>query len=198
MSKGTWQALVNMLVYGVQFQEPTDELAVEQARRLVEKPVGTLTQQEQFDRLAQAVESSTDELRPLCPDTRSEPEIRMYLLKILETMDQLRPWAEPPLRHLDVREWSRFETAHPIGFIALSIFDIQPRIDEVFDAAPDDGRRVCLLSLKSGVEIALVANWWPESSNVAILTHSEQPPNEIVDELVAATRLEAEQAQPLH
>lgn len=192
----TWRLPVNTVAYGLIFQRDlTDELAAQHAQGLIEQPARPLTNQEQYDALAYAIESG-DDLARTCSGVHSEAEIREFLATVLQEMDRLRPWPES-LRVLDIREWQRFENADSIGAVTLPIIHLEGCLQAGFDTAPDDDRCVCLLRLRTGVEIALADNWWPGSSDVAILTNSAEAPTDLIDELITATRLEAEHVQPL-
>lgn len=183
-----WRSPVRNVVYSVQFaDELTDELAAHHAQRMLAQPTVALTQQEQYDALMHAVAYGND-LGGNIEPPHSDDQLREFLSKVVAEMDRQRPWTEPPLRVLPFDRWSDFTDAPPVAALKLSVTDVRERLRHGFVQRPDDGRRICLLALTSGNEIALVADYWPETGDMAVLTHAAEP-QQIVDYLVANTDL---------
>ncbi|MBK0869042.1 hypothetical protein INP57_19730 [Saccharopolyspora sp. HNM0986] len=192
----SWRRPVDGLVYCVQFaEELTDELAAREAQRFLAEPYVTLTQQEQYDALAYAVANGAD-LGANIPQPHSDETLRMFLSKVVAEMDRQRPWTPPPLQLLPLNRWSDFTDAAPVARLTMSPLKAEERLRQPFSPAPDDGRDICPLALVSGTEIVLVANYWPETGAMALLTHDTEP-QQVIKYLLANTDLTESELTPV-
>lgn len=187
-NSAAWRPPVDGLAYAVQFDEElTDELAAHHAQRLLDKPIDPYTQQEQYDALAYAA-ADGDDLGRFAADSHSEADLRDFLSKVVTEMDHQRPWTPPPLQPLRLERWDALGAAPPVAALRLSVTDAMQRLGYTFDDDPDEGREICLLGLANGFEIVLVADYWPETGNMAVLTHAAEP-RQVIEYLLANTNL---------
>lgn len=187
-NSAAWRPPVDGLAYAVQFDEElTGELAAHHAQRLLDKPVDPFTQQEQYDALTYAAAEGND-LGRFAAGGHSEVDLRDFVSKVVDEMDRQRPWTPPPLQPLRLERWSELAGAPPVAALRLSVTDAMQRLRYTFDDDPDEGREICLLGLANGFEIVLVADYWPESGNMAVLTHAAEP-QQVIEYLLANTEL---------
>ncbi|WP_338597950.1 hypothetical protein [Saccharopolyspora sp. SCSIO 74807] len=191
-----WRPPADGLAYAVQFaDELTDQLAAHHAHRLLADPVDILTQQQQYDALTYAVTNGND-LGRFAASSHSEEDLREFMSKVLTEMDRQRPWTPPPLQPLPLNRWSDFTDATPVARLTMSPLKAEERLRQPFRPAPDDGRDICPLALVSGTEIVLVANYWPETGAMAVLTHDTEPQH-VIDYLLANTNLTENELMPV-
>ncbi len=188
----TWQGVANGILYSVQFSEVLDE---NEARRIairqVERPLGRLTAQQQYDALTDALRAEGRLVDSGITDRHSEASFRGFLVKVLEEMDRLRPWPEPPFDRLGLQEWERFADAVPIARLSLNMPDLQGKMRIPFGIPEGYDKSVSLLRLNSGDVIALVSDWWPGSEHTAVLAADNTgDPEEVVSKLIKAVPLD--------
>lgn len=159
----------NMILYGVQFTDELDDHAVEGvAKRAIENPGANLTTEEMYAGIVEAL-ASDETLTELIPGHQhGEQEYRDFLARVVQRLDAMRPWPERPFQPVDPRSWGSLDSARLIARIRLSILKVEPRLRTTFSRV-EDGRRVIALRLKSGAEVVLVAKWWSESKDTALL-----------------------------
>lgn len=187
-SSETWRTAVDDLVYAVQFaEELTSELAASHARRLLAKPAGTFTQEEQYEALAHAT-TGADLGAGVPGQPHTDEDLRAFVADVVAEMDRQRPWTQPALRPLPLERWSDFADAPAVAALDVPFPEIMQRLQQSFTPAPDDGRLVCLLQLAPGHELAIADEWWPESEAMAVLTRADKP-QEVLDYLIAHTAL---------
>ena len=103
-SRESWRGAVNCVLYGAQFQEDlTSDLAARVAPGLIQKPLAGLTAEQQLMALSTAAESGNG-LTNLIPEAHSEDEFRKFLGMVVDQMDALRPWPEPPYTELNITQ----------------------------------------------------------------------------------------------
>ena len=195
-STETWRAAVDDLVYAVQFaDELTSGLAARHAQRLLAKPAGAFTQEEQYEALAHATAGA--DLGAGVPDQpHSDEDLRAFVSEVVAEMDRQRPWTRPALRPLPLERWSDFADAPAVAALDVPFPEAMQRLQQSFTPAPEDGRLVCLLHLAPGHELAIVDEWLPESSAMAVLTRAENA-REVLDYLIAHTDLTDEDLTPI-
>lgn len=188
-SRESWRGAVNGVLYGVQFQdELTSDLASRMAQRFIRKPLAGLTAEGQYAELSTAAESGSD-LTALIPDAHSEEEFRNFLSLLVDQMDALRPWPEPPYAEVNISQWGELTDPVLIARFPKSTPKAEEKIGTVFWRLEDIGKRAAVLQLKSGTVVALVARWWPESNTIALLTQGQQDADAVLTELAEATYL---------
>ncbi|NGO13989.1 hypothetical protein G5C60_41965 [Streptomyces sp. HC44] len=92
--------VVVAILYCVQFSRELGESEVERiARMMLEQPFYDLTTEEEYASITAALaEDSWD--RDLSWQPHDESSVRDFLRRLLERLDELRPWREPPFRAL--------------------------------------------------------------------------------------------------
>jgi hypothetical protein len=87
-----WRRVNNGVLYSVQFAQELDGAEVDRiARWLLGRPLWDLTQQQEYDALAQALRSDA-QLTELIPDRHTEEAYRDFLHRLLARLDEARPW----------------------------------------------------------------------------------------------------------
>lgn len=184
-----WRPVVNGVLYSVQFREIlNEELAVHTARSIIHRPLAGLTAEEQYAALTTAVQSGT-ELTWLEPESHNEGDFRAFLSMVLHQMNTLRPWPEPSYERVELSRWSDFQDPVVIGRLTQSPPKVEKKTATIFSRLDDTGQRAAVLRLRSGALVALVARWWPDSNNVAVITQGSSQPDDVVRELLDATQL---------
>jgi hypothetical protein len=192
-----WRGLVNAVLYTVQFDRALDDETVDRvARLLLENPLLGLTPEQEYAALAEALRSG-EPLTGDIPQPHSEEAVRDFLARLLNRLDTLRPWPEPPFRPLPISEWERFGGARPIARVHVWYIQAQERLRNGFDQV-DTGRDVLLLRLSSGAEVALVTPWWMGSDDLVLLQNSPDcSPEQVISEFMEATGFGGDEVTPL-
>jgi hypothetical protein len=189
-----WRGVSNAVLYGLIFKPTLDDSEADKvANEFITEPLWTLTPQEEYDRLVEAVGSSAD-LTSDIPTPHGDAEYREFLKRVIDRMDAQRPWPELPFQELDAARWSSFAHTQPVARIGRSYPYVEGLFHRTFTSLPsDDDRRGLILRLKSGTEVAFVVPWWPDSRNVAVLrSDSGISAQQVVDELRDLTGLDPE------
>lgn len=161
----------NMILYGVQFEkELGDDVAEHVARQAVKRPDAYLTTEEMYAGIVGAL-ASEETLTSFIPG-HDERDYRDFLARVVRHLDAMRPWPPLPFQPLNPQLWPGLDSARLIARIRLDSFDITNRLHHYF-ARIEDGREVFALRLRSGTEVALVAEWWPGSEDTALLLRDE-------------------------
>lgn len=196
-SREFWRGAINGVLYGVQFQEAlTSDLAASVAPRLITKPLAGMTAEQQLTALRTAAESGSG-LTNLIPESHSEEDFRAFLWRVIDQMETLRPWPEPPYTEVNITQWSDFTNPVLIAHLPMNAAEAEEEVGTIFWKLEDIGKRAAVLQLKSGVVMALVARWWPESNTLALLTQDQQDPEAVVAELIEATSLTTDDIERL-
>lgn len=178
----------NVILYGLLFQkELGDDLADSEARRAIERPDANLTTEQIYAGITEALQSDAVLTESLPGHSHSEPDYRDFLARVARRLDAMRPWPQRPFQAVDPLSWHDLGHARLIGRVKLSITGVQGRLHQPFGQA-GDGRLVMALRLKSGTEVALVAQRWPDSKDVALLQHDPRlPPADVLADFCTAT-----------
>lgn len=177
-----------MILYGVMFEkELGDDLATSVAKRAIEHPDAYLTTEQIYAGITEALQSQAVLTESIPGNRQSEQDYRDFLARVARHLDAMRPWPQRPFRAVDPQSWYDLDYARLIAWVKLSIIGIERRLHQVFGRA-GDGRRVMALRLKSGAEVALVAQWWPDSKDVALLQRDPRlPPADVLAAFCIAT-----------
>lgn len=193
-----WRPVVNGVLYSLQFREQLDnELAAHMAQRLIREPLAGLTAEQQHEALTAAVETGI-ELTRRHPE-HPEDEVRRFLVDVLAEMDALRPWPEPPFEQIRLYRWADYSD-EPVLIARLRISSAKTEhlVGVVLGNLSDIAKDGAFLRLKSGTVIALVARWWPDSNNVAVLTQGPcENPAAVVQELIESTELDTNRVEEI-
>lgn len=104
-----WRGVNNGVLYSVQFAQELNDAQVDRiARWLLGQPLWELTQQQEYDALAEALRSDA-QLTKLIPEPHTENAYRDFLRRVLARLDQARPWptAVPGAQHVAMGELRR-------------------------------------------------------------------------------------------
>jgi hypothetical protein len=184
-----WQFANQVILYSVLGEtSPGEARLARVAKRAVEHPDAYLTTEEIYAGIAEALRSDT-QLTESLPGTKpSEQEYRAFLGRLLDRLDTMRPWPEPPFRILDPSRWQDLGQMPLTARIRLDLLLLQQRLHRVFGHVGN--REVLALRLKTGTEVALVAHWWRGSDDIALLQRDpDLPPGQVAEEFRDATGL---------
>lgn len=173
--------VVGTLLYTGKFEQLDDTLVDRRARALIEEPLDELTTDDEYRAIDEALRSHVQLSRVITlPDfiteRHSEQDFRDFLRRLLERLDAMRPWPEPPHRELNVERWGDYRNARVVGRVAMSGMNPKGLVNYVFTSMDDGGRElyVLILRLWSGDEVALAGPWWPDSTDTAVLSNDPQ------------------------
>jgi len=188
-----WRGVSNAVLYTLIFKSLEDSEADRVANGLITEPMWSLTPEEEYEALAEALRSDAD-LASVIPTPHSDAQYRDFLKRVIDRLDAARPWPELPFQELDPARWSDFARTEPIARIDRSSPYVEGLFHRSFSGLPsDEGRAALILRLKSGAEVAFVVPWWPDSRNVAVFRKDPNiPVQQVIDELAALTDLDRE------
>lgn len=154
-----------------------DELALRHARALLVEPLMGLTAEQEYSGLVEAL-SSTAALSTWWGDPRYEQAIReadfrAHLRRVVERLDAMRPWPTPLFRVADPRLWKDYIEPRLVGLLRLRVPKIEDRIRHplVPITTGEIQHQVAVLDLRSGHQVAVVGQWWPDDPrSAAVLT----------------------------
>jgi hypothetical protein len=177
-----------MILYGVMFEkELGDDLATSVAQRAIEHPQAYLTTEQIYAGITEALQSREVLTDAIPGNQQGEQEYRDFLAKVARNLDTMRPWPQRPFQPVDPLSWYDLDFARLIARVNLSVIDVERRLNQVFGRAGDGGR-VLTLRLRSGAEVALFANWWADSKDVALLQRDPRlQPADVLAEFCTAT-----------
>lgn len=209
----SWRAVINEILYSVQFERELDDAVVARiARAVLAEPLWDLTPQQEYGALTEALQSGA-RLTEFIPDRHAEEAYRDFLRRLLARLDDTRPWPEPPFLRLSMSRWESFTDARPIARIGLRRTKVQERLSRVFlkvegenlEAVQERLRRVLgkaegeslevlMLRLRSGDEVALVTPPWPAREDTVILQRDHaRTPEQVRAEFINDTRFTADE-----
>lgn len=175
-----------------------DDLAFRHARALLMEPVMSVSPDEEYAALREALGSNVT-LSAWHDDPRfervlAEDEFRGHLRRVLDHLDQMRPWQRPVLRILGLALWDRYVSPRVVGKINLWVPEVENRIGAHLLPTSLGGvrLRVAVVELRSGREVALAGRWWPDDADAtAVLTRDpEVSPTELMAELTSGSHFE--------
>lgn len=178
----------NGILYGLIFAEDLDDdRVVYVANGIVDEPAGYLTTEETYAEIADALASDETLTEGIPGHSHSEMDFRDFLARVVRRLDEMRPWPERPFQVLNPLSWDDPDSARLVARVKVSVLNLEPRLHGTFRRS-GDGRRVLTLRLLSGVEVALVLQWWPGSMDTALLMRDPSlPVAEVLEEFLAAT-----------
>jgi hypothetical protein len=173
----------NVILYSVLFDKQLDDDVVTRvAERAVEHPDAYLTTEQIYAGIAEALASNEILTESMPGHPHGEQEYRDFLARVARRLDAMRPWPQRPFQVVDPLSWYDLDYARLIARVKLSVIGVERRLHEVFGRS-GDGRQVMALRLKSGAEVALVARWWPDSKDTALLQRDPRlsPPDVLAE-----------------
>lgn len=186
---GDQRAVVNAILYGVQFADTLNAAEVDRTSlSLLHHPLWSLTPEQEYQSIVDALESGS-EIGSIFGPRHSEVAVRNFLQQVVDRLDALRPWPDLPFQELSEIRWSEFSDAPAIARVAVSWPEIETRVGRIFTESLPDSRQYLLLRLRSGIEVGFV---WPgenEDSTAIVAPNATVPEADIVQEIVDATDL---------
>jgi hypothetical protein len=198
--------VVYTLRHVIATQALDDALALRHARGLILQPLTGVSTAEAYDALNEALRSayrlSTWQGDPRAEKVIPEEDFRGHLSRVLQKLDDMRPWPAPLFRSLDPTvTWGSYVNPREVGAITLGVADIEKRIHVdlvpmkrlASDGSVGEGQvRVAILELRSGQEVALVGRWWSDAPGAtAVLTLDRGvPAEEVMSELTSGDHFE--------
>lgn len=177
-----------VILYSVLFdQELGDNAAARVATRAVENPDAYLTTEQIYTGIAEALASNEMLTESWPGHQHGEQQYRDFLARVARHLDAMRPWPQRPFQAVDPMSWHDLDHARLTGRIKLSIIGVEGRLHHAFGQVTD-GRQVMTVRLKSGPGVALIAQWWPDSKDIALLQRDPRlPPAHVLAEFCIAT-----------
>lgn len=201
--------VTDRLRLAVEYRPLDAALAHRMARALIQEPLTGMTVEREYDGLVEAL-ASNHRLSTWRGDPRAEgtpiPEdrFREYLRAIVANLDAMRPWPRPLVRVLEPEIFEEhYSGARTVARLLVDVLDVQSRIHRaLLPVDLPDGSHYCaaVLELRSGREIALVGDWFPDDGNdfVAVQTRDpDVPAAEIVAELTSDSEFAPEECEVL-
>ncbi len=188
-----WAGMVNIIIHGVHSRELDDSLADAVAKDLLRRPIGTKTQEEQYQILADGIRQGYPVPTTL-PTTHSAEDMGAFVAEVVQRMDDARPWPVLPYLLLPREAVVDFlRSGHPVARIHASFHAVSNALRRIFYHDKEYGVYLPL-RLRSGAAVLLVADYWENSSDVLLITTNETvPAHEIVRELVDGSELDRKQ-----
>jgi hypothetical protein len=194
-----WRTVSDSILYSMQFRAELGATeAMRFAQEIVRRPLQYYTAEQEYAAIAEALQSGAS-LTEDMPGSPGELEYRDFLRRLLECLDALRPWPEPPLRPVDVSQWHDFAASRLVARIKLSVAGVEQHTHRAFRRTDAVSNRVLGLRLSSGAEVVLVDGFWaPDSTDIALLQRDPRlAPEQVIAEFSSAAGLSQDQVEAL-
>lgn len=168
-----WRGYINQITYGTDLRAPiADSLLNRLADELIRQRYFRSSVETYYQAAIDALESG-ESIR--LDDSQDENAVRDLLSRLLRTLDDRRPWPEPPFRSLPIDAWQTLRDAPVIGRLPAYPLDVQARLYRSFELCESSSEqsRVIVLRLRSGQEIGLHAT---SLSKRNVFLHSTSDP----------------------
>jgi hypothetical protein len=190
--------MLQAVLYCVQFSRELGDEEVERLSRMIlEQPFHDLPVAEQYAGIEEELAADawhTD----LSWQPHEEPAVRDFLRRLLDRLDALRPWQEPPFRRLGTDRWKEFTHGTLLAHVRLYSPARDPLHARLRTVAGDPrGLRGLVLRLRSGDEVALVAPP-PAGGDEAVLMAipPHRPARTVVEAFLNHTEYPRERVRP--
>ncbi|MBF6286405.1 hypothetical protein [Nocardia cyriacigeorgica] len=190
--------IINAVLYSVQFDDLASPHTVRKiADNVLVRPYLGANPEEVYEALVAGL-ASGDQLTSAIPSNHGEAEFRRFLGAVVERLDGMRPWPEPPFRWLPEDRFEDFVNGVVIAVSHRPVWRIEQVLGRSFQRRTDSQQEFLLLQLRSGAEVGFVAPYWPDSSSIAILTTTrDRAAEDVLRELIECTDLEPRQVTAL-
>jgi hypothetical protein len=195
-----WKGLVNQVLYAVMFQRALDGTAVDETARNM---IYRRTLRDGAGAYRAAAEAALGQPGPLVdqiPTRHSEEAFRDFLRRLVERLDALRPWPEPPFVSQPLEEWAAFADGRAIARVEAPYMRVSHILNELFLPIPgDDERRRMgvILRLADGRVVALVGAPGAGERVLLLQRAAGGDPAATIAAFRAATGLSADLVTPL-
>ena len=190
--------VVTAILYCVQFSRELDDGEVERiAAMVLERPFYDLTVEEQYAGI-EAVLAAPAWEDDLSWQPHGEAAVRDFLRRLLQRLDALRPWREPPYRSLALERWEEYRTGRLLAHVRLYAPPQDPLFSRLRPVPGDEHRlRAALLRLRSGDEVALVAPPLSGAGDAVLMARApHRPAPQVIDAFVTHTGYARERVSP--
>ena len=194
------EGIVDGLLYQIQFDGPlTGELAARTAARVIERPIFDLPIQVTVDTIRDKL-ARPEPVARLVTTIGTDAEVREFLAKVLNEIEDSRPWPPQPFRSLQSEHFAEFTNTAPIATIAAHYTTIEQKLARPF--MPIDRKAVLVLELANDDVVAVVGdNWTPTRlvqgpAETLLYSDSGRPAADVIDSFRAATGLTTEDVRP--
>ena len=191
--------VVVAILYCLQFsRELSDEEVERISRMILERPIYDLTVEEQYAWIEAALAAVAWE-EDLSWQPHDEPSIRDFLRRLLERLDTLHPWQEPPFRNLGFGRWEEYRRGARLAHVRLyspSQDQLHARLRTV--PGDEDRLRGLVLRLRSGDEVALVAPPLPNGYDAILMAVApHRPAAKVIEAFLTHTGYACERVSPV-
>ncbi|MER8007897.1 hypothetical protein [Streptomyces sp. NPDC094149] len=190
--------VVTAVLYCVQFSRELDGGEVERiAAMVLERPFYDLTVEEQYADIEAALAAPVWE-DDLSWQPHGEAAVRDFLRRLLQRLDALRPWLEPPYRSLALERWDEYRSGRLLAHVRLYPPPQDPLFSRLRPVPGDEHRlRAALLRLRSGDEVALVAPPLSGTGDAVLMALApHRPAAQVIEAFVIHTGYERERVSP--
>ncbi|MET7477278.1 hypothetical protein ABZT17_23335 [Streptomyces sp. NPDC005648] len=190
--------VVTGILYCLQFSRELNDGEVERiAGMVLERPFYDLTAEEQVAGIEAALTAPAwDE--DLSWQPHEETAVRDFLRRLLERLDALRPWPQPPYRSLGLDRWEEYRRGVLLARVRLYAPPQDPLFSRLRSVPGDEhAPRAAVLRLRSGDEVALVAPPLSgEGDAVLMAVAPHRPAADVIEAFVAHTGYARERVTP--
>jgi hypothetical protein len=170
-----WRGLVNQVTYGVDLANAVDDDTVARvADALVAQRVYPHPVPEYHDAVVAAL-SSTERVAP--EDGGDDRLAREFLTRLLQQLDERRPWPDSAFAQLDVSSWPEVASAPVVGRVPWRRREVGARLNRAFADIDDGGSPVkaMILRLRTGHVVGLRMSAQAREPGAAVLSHDDAP-----------------------
>ncbi|MQA81014.1 MAG: hypothetical protein GEV10_21445 [Streptosporangiales bacterium] len=193
MQNPRWHRVVGNLVYTLMYERALDDDLVEhRANALLVEPFHGFSQDEEYAAINETLMSG-DELTGLPPTPQhGEEHLRDFLTRVRDRLDAKRPWPDLPFVTRDDSEWNAFTGGPVIARLHSDEGAVRSHLRRHFGPVEvaEGRRKVLILRLRSGDEVALITPWWRDNEeHIAVIQHpdSDRSANEVLTAFRDAT-----------
>ncbi|MGP4051194.1 hypothetical protein [Streptomyces sp. 2A115] len=186
------------ILYCLQFsRELSDEEVQRIADMVLERPIHDLTIEEQYAGIEASLAVVVWE-EDLSWQPHDELSIRDFLRRLLERLDALRPWQEPPFRSLGFGRWEEYKRGTRLAHVRLYSPSQDPMHARLRTVPGDKDRlRGLVLRLRSADEVALVAPPLPNGYDaVLVAVPPHRPAAKVIEAFLTHTGYAQDRVSP--
>lgn len=132
-------------------------------------------------------------------DRHDEAEIIGFLARLIQRLDELRPWPRPAFVKRDVKEWYNFGNSKAIAKIVRPMHQINGLLNNSFDEVPAGASKlpVMILELRSGDVVALIGSVEPRNITFLLMPRDPGGPGTIIARFCEYTGFSPQEVIPL-
>ncbi|MFD9551964.1 hypothetical protein ACFWBG_31685 [Nocardia salmonicida] len=116
----------------------------------------------------------------------TEDRILDFLGRLVTELDRRRPWPDPALVSIDPRQWPSLGASTPIGWVDITITDLEWAVKAPFADVAEDDQPLLVLRMRDGQLVALVGEPEPYPTRFLVLLPDlagQLPAGDVVDYL---------------